>query len=223
MSVAEEEWRIIHGKASALQSLHAHWRGDAKPTGSKFAAGPCADFTPEPGESTEEGQRKRSEELQVRAAMLNTYDAKAAGCTASAFEASREGSSSLGRSDSSTGSSMFSSRSSSSGSSPCSSTGSGSLLGSASPSVGSLFGSRKAPGLANKHSMTGDKLIDNKRNKSELEVGEGGDGKLCAKASKASTVARRPLMSFRDPSLERAYNVWHARQRWQVRQHCTHC
>ena len=152
--------------------------------------------------------------------MLNTYDAKAAGCTDSAFEASREGSSSMGRSDSSTGGSMFSSRSSSSDSSPGSSLGSGSLVSSASRSVGNLFGSGKASSLANELSMTSNKLTDYKRKKSEAEVCEGGDGKLSAKASKTTIVARRPLMSFRDPSLERAYNVWHAQRRWRVRQHC---
>ena len=163
---------------------------------------------------------RRSEELQVRADMLDTYDAKAAGCTASAFETSREGSSSLGRSDSSTGSSIFSSRSSSSGSSP----GGGSLVGG--KSVGSLFGSGKAPGLADQHSMAGDKLTDDKHDEqqkaSQFKVGKGGNGELYVNASKATTMARRPLMSFRGPSRERAYKVWHARQRWQVRQHCLH-
>ena len=162
---------------------------------------------------------KRSEELQVRADMLNTYDAKAAGCTASAFEASREGSSSLGSSAGSTGSSMFSGRSSSSGSSP----GGGSLLGSASRSVGSLFGSGKAPSLADEHSMNGDKLTDDKQNDKQgtrdFEVGKEGNGELSVKVSKTTSMARRPLMSFRNPSVERAYNVWHARQRWQASQH----
>ena len=197
MNVAEKEWRLIHDKANALQSLRAQWGGgggDVQPKRSKLAAVTCAEFTAEPGESTVEGQMRRSEELQVRADMLNTYDAKAAGCTASAFEASREGSSSLGRSDSSTGSSMFSSRSSSSGSSPGSSTGSGSLLGSA---LGSLFGSRKAPSLANEHNTTGGKLTDDKQNEKqedgEIKASEQGNGKHSLKASNTTSVMRPSL------------------------------
>ena len=194
------------------------WEGSA--TGSKLAAVSCAEFAAEPGETTGEGQRKRSKELQVRADMLNT-----AGCTASAFEAARQGSSSPGSSDSSSGSSTLSGRSSSSGSS----LGYQSLLRSDSRSnsrsVGSLIGSGRYTGLADEHSTTGVELTDAKQNGNaeigRLRSGVEDNGMLSAKASKTSSMARRPLMAFRDPSLEQGYYAWHARQRWQARQHCS--
>ena len=142
------------------------------------------DFNPENGGHIVYTRADRSADLHFRANMINTFDAKAAGCTASAFEDSNR------HTDSCNGVS----KSLSSHNHP--SQGMGSLLGSIQAFLKGILGSGKVLG-ADVEDASADKL--------GME-----------KPVRDASLARVPLLAYKDPRLERAFTLWHARHRWQV-------
>jgi hypothetical protein len=116
--------------------------------------------------------------------MINTYDAKAAGCTASAFENSNGHTNSCNGDSKSLNSHKHPSQ------------GMGSPLGSIQAFVRGILGSGKVLG-ATVEDASADKLGMKKH-------------------VRDASLARVPLMAYKDPHLERAFTLWHARHRWQV-------
>lgn len=141
-------------------------------------------FNSQNGGHTVDARADRSADLHFRANMINTYDAKAAGCTASVFE----------NPNGHTDSCNADSKSLSSQKHP--SQGTGLLLGSIQAFLRGALGSGKILG-ADVEDASADKL--------GIE-----------KPVRDASPARIPLMAYKDPHLERAYTLWHARHRWQV-------
>ena len=148
--------------------------------------------------------------------MIDTYDAKAAGCTASAFEQQsreepshgprngrRPSSDSAGKA--ANGYSLQSCCRDQNGHSSPGSSGKGQYgsnqqsgrNGDSSPgsSESGLCGTEKQPGACKDDSAA---------------------GKPDMQKPKRHSLARMPLMCYKDARMERTYTLWHARHRWQV-------
>ncbi len=141
-------------------------------------------FNSECGGHTADARAERSTDLHFRANLINTYDAKAAGCTASAFENPNGHTNSCTRGGRTLSNEKHPSQ------------GTGSLLGSIQAFLRGLLGSGN---------HCGTDLEDASAHKLGME-----------KPVKDASLARAPLMAYKDSHMERAYTLWHARHRWQV-------
>lgn len=142
-------------------------------------------FSPTSSSIEQEDGASRSTDLRFRAGMIDTFDAKAAGCTASAFEGSASGSDGHNGRGPGSGSSWGSSLS----------LGASWLMGRAGLAGSSASGKGKTP-------STGKGILASMK----LSMGK----------TDRRSYARTALKTYRDVQLERAYTLWHARQRWQV-------
>lgn len=208
------------------------------------------------GNADEELQTERSADLQLRADMIETYDAKAAGCIASAFESETRSSGSSSRASSSNSTQHiippYEANTVGSAASACeeSTAGSEGHLSSSTKAVRSNKHQEGSIGQTSKSSLrdhfseisgkdlSSDKTKDSssvqKRVSFQLSRDLSGNGKLGSgqgvgvyveesaadkhdsQKTKARSLERVPLMAYKDPAMERAYTLWHARNRWQV-------
>lgn len=147
--------------------------------------------------------------------MVDTYDAKAAGCTASAFEAQSHGSKNGRRP---------SSDSAGEAKSDC-------MLQECCRDQNGRRPSSDSAGKAtngcmlqeccrhqNGHSSLGSsgKGLQNAAEHLGACAGASATGKAGTQKVHRHSLARLPLMAYKEPRLERAYTLWHARHRWQV-------
>ena len=149
-----------------------------------------ADHTHEGQAANGDARADRMADLRSRAEMIDTYDAKAAGCTASAFEAPSHG------------------------------PGNGRHSSSDSSKAPNGYGlqdcCRGQNGHASPSSSAKGLCVTQKQQDAHAE--DAAAGKPGMQKPKRGSLARMPLMTYTEPCLERAYTLWHARHRWQVSQ-----
>ena len=130
----------------------------------------------------------RTADLRTRAEMIDTYDAKAAGCTASAFEAP--------------------SHSPRNGRRPSSDSRGKATNG---------YMLQDCCREQNGHSSSGSsaKGLCHTKKQQGACVGDAAAGKAGMQKPTRHGLARTPVMTYKEACLERAYTLWHARHRWQ--------